>query len=176
MARRKIAECRRAGWRLSYPVSGHTVAAIGGGRAVWAPDTTVEVIDEELGLQGVMYLESVTFHASPHRWSELHVMRVDDLVYAEEPPEKMKARPKLQMRRGVTTVARVGDPTGTPGAPAVWFTDPSVAVGNPVIIDPDNEVNLNQKTDVTLKPLTNEPAGVIHGPSVLDDTPTKPKP
>ena len=102
-------------------------------------------------------------------------MRVDDLVFAEEAPEAMKKRPKLQTRRGVTTIARVGDPTGKPGSPAVWFTDPNIAVGDPVQIDPSQEGNMDQKTNVTLKPFTGQaPSGVIHDDPVSQ--PTKPRP
>jgi prophage tail gpP-like protein len=107
LARRKIAESRRNAWRLTYRVGGHSAPALrGGGRIVWQPDTVVEVDDDELGLKGVMYVESVTFARSPETTTELHLMRIDDLVFAEEPDEAMKKRAKLVPRRGVTTVER----------------------------------------------------------------------
>lgn len=170
VALRLRAEGRRNGEQLTYTVAGHSTLAIGGGRAVWQPDTTVEVIDDELGIDGPMYLESVTFSQEPMQ-AQLHLMRIEDLLFAEEPPEVTKKRPKLQTRRGVTTVARVVD--STPGGPAVWLTDPNVAIGAKVQIDPDNEDNLTQTTDVTLKPFTGaEPSGVIHDDPA--DVPKKP--
>lgn len=162
LARRKCAEARRNGWKCTYRVGGHSTPAIGGGRAVWAPDTVVEVLDDELGLTGVMYLESVTFvRDGEATYTDLHVMRIEDLIFAEEAPEVVKKRPKLQVRRGVTTVERpsfqlqgvsiLGNPVSQK---TVWTTDPNVSVGAPVVINPDEETNLQQTTKVTSKPFT----------------------
>jgi prophage tail gpP-like protein len=81
-ARKKIAETRRAGWRLSYTVMGHTTTAIGGGKAVWAPDTMVYVDDDKLGIKRALYIEGVTFRSSPQATTTLDLMRGEDLVFA----------------------------------------------------------------------------------------------
>lgn len=109
LARRKIAESRRHGWRLTYRVAGHTVEALkGGGRIVWQPDTVVEVIDDELGIEGPMYVESVRYTRNPQTVTELHLLRIEDLVFAEEDFEAQKKgqRPRLRERRGVTVFDR----------------------------------------------------------------------
>lgn len=83
-AARKIAETRRAGFRLHYTVAGLTVPAIGGaGRAVWTPDTVVEVDDDEIGLHGSFWIENVAFRAPPTT-TTLRLMRPDDLVFGSD--------------------------------------------------------------------------------------------
>jgi prophage tail gpP-like protein len=86
MARRKIAEANRNGWQLNYTLAGHTAPSlIGGGdsRAVWTPDTMVEVDDDELGIRGLFYIESVTHTRGPHTESTVHLMRPEDLIFAD---------------------------------------------------------------------------------------------
>lgn len=116
LARRVIAESRRSAWHLSYTVAGHSAPAIGGGRAVWQPDTVVEVIDDELGIEGPMYVESVAFSRRPETTTVLNLMRLEDLVYAEDVPQK------LRHKRGVV-------PPKDPPQPFVipWTTDPDIA-------------------------------------------------
>lgn len=105
LARRKIAESRRNGWSLSYTVVGHTAPAmLGGGRAIWAPDTVVHVVDDELGIDGPMYVESCVYKRSPQTTTELNLMRIEDLVFAEEDVDNP---PKLARKKGVANV-RVG--------------------------------------------------------------------
>lgn len=87
LARRKIAEARRAGWALTYTVSGHTTTTLDGGSAVWASDTTVEVEDEELGLSGTFWIESVRFARDPRTTTTLVLMRPEDVIFGEEVPE-----------------------------------------------------------------------------------------
>lgn len=82
-ARRALAESARAGWQLRYTVAGHTTPAIGGGRAVWAPDTIVEVDDDELGLEGLFYLESCVYRRAPETTTELVLMRPEHLIFGE---------------------------------------------------------------------------------------------
>jgi prophage tail gpP-like protein len=82
-ARRKLAETRRAGWTLVYTVAGHTVPSLATGeRAVWAPDTVVDVRDDELGLAGSYYLEKCVYRRGPQTTTELTLMRPADLVFA----------------------------------------------------------------------------------------------
>lgn len=87
LARRKIAEARRAGWSLTYVVSGHTTPTLEGGSAVWSPDTVVEVDDDELGLRGPFWIESVRFARDPRTTTTLVLMRPEDVIFGEELPE-----------------------------------------------------------------------------------------
>lgn len=86
VARRTIAEERRAGWQLEYTVSGHTFPSLvaKGGFGVWAPDTVCHVDDDELDIHGNFYVESVTFRRSPETTTEITLMRPQDLVFAEK--------------------------------------------------------------------------------------------
>lgn len=106
LARRKLAESRRNGWSLTYTVAGHTAPAlVGGGRAVWQPDTVVEVIDEHLGIEGLMWIESVEYSRTPYTTSKIHVMRIEDLLFAEEDfdsPPKLKKKGANAIRMGKT--------------------------------------------------------------------------
>ena len=83
LARRKIAEARRAGWSLTYTMSGHTVECLQGGRAVWAPETVVDVEDDEFGIYGPHYIESVRHARDPQSTTTLTLMRPDDVLFGE---------------------------------------------------------------------------------------------
>lgn len=88
LARRKMAESRRAGFTLVYTVAGHTFPALGTGeRAVWTPDTVIDVDDDEFNLHGSFYLEQVAFRRNPQTTTELTLLRPEDLVFAEDPPQ-----------------------------------------------------------------------------------------
>lgn len=80
-ARRKLAEAARSGWALGYTMAGHTAPALGGGRAVWAPDTIVEVDDDEYGIHGTYWIESVTFRRDPQTTTELVLMDPQHLAF-----------------------------------------------------------------------------------------------
>jgi prophage tail gpP-like protein len=85
-ARRRIAEERRRGRRLSYVMAGHMVTtanAIGeGGRAIWTPDTVVDVDDHEYGVHEPMYLHSVAFERNKETTTALDLMWIEDLVFS----------------------------------------------------------------------------------------------
>jgi prophage tail gpP-like protein len=90
MARRKIAEVNRNGWQLNYTLAGHTAPSlIGGGdsRAVWTPDTMVEVDDEELNIKGLFYVEACTHIRNPDSQTTVHLMRPQDLIFADPDSE-----------------------------------------------------------------------------------------
>jgi prophage tail gpP-like protein len=82
LAERRIADSRRQGYSLTYTVSGHVLPAIGGGVAVIVPDTVAEVVDDELGIRGAWYVESVTF-SRPPTTTEIVLMRPKDLIFGE---------------------------------------------------------------------------------------------
>jgi prophage tail gpP-like protein len=81
-ARRVLAESRRASWQLIYTMAGHSTDSLLGGRAVWAVDTVVDVADDEFGLNGSLWIESVTHRRNPQTTTEIVLMRGDDLVFA----------------------------------------------------------------------------------------------
>ena len=65
LAWRMRADDRREGFNVTYTVSGHTIPALNGrtanDRAVWAFDTVVDVVDDEYGIYGPMYVQDVQF-------------------------------------------------------------------------------------------------------------------
>jgi prophage tail gpP-like protein len=82
LAMRKLAEGRRAGWKLSYTMSGHTTPSLlTGGRAVWAPDTIVQVEDDEFGLNDVFWIDSVRHSRNPETTTTITLMRPVDLLF-----------------------------------------------------------------------------------------------
>lgn len=82
LARRYASEERRAGWQLSYTMMGHRTPAItGDGVAIWGPDTVAKVRDDELGIVGPHYLESVTLSCKPQKETTIELIRPEDLLY-----------------------------------------------------------------------------------------------
>ena len=81
LAQRKLAEGRRHGFQLVYTVAGHSTPAIGGGRAIWCPDTVVEVDDDELGIKDVFWIDSVDFRMNPFKNTTIRLMRTYDVVF-----------------------------------------------------------------------------------------------
>jgi prophage tail gpP-like protein len=92
LARKYASEEHRAGWELRYTVGGHrTLSTIDGNVAVWGPDTASQVDDQELGIVGPHYIESVTFRGFP-RTASVELIRPEDLLYlAEKSPEQKRA-------------------------------------------------------------------------------------
>lgn len=85
LARRYAAEERRGGWELSYTVAGHsTPSLIDGNQAIWSPDNAVRVMDDELGITGNHYIESVTYSRKPQTTTKIDLIRPEDLVYMAE--------------------------------------------------------------------------------------------
>lgn len=80
-AKRKLAEAARSGWAVGYTMAGHTAPALGGGRAVWAADTMVEVDDDEYGIHGTYWIESVTFRRDPKTTTDLVLMDPQHLAF-----------------------------------------------------------------------------------------------
>lgn len=87
LARRACADARRKGWELVYEAPGHFAPVVGtpDKRAPWTRDTVVLVEDDEYGIVGPHWLESVTFRGGGNEGTvtELHLMRPEDLVFGE---------------------------------------------------------------------------------------------
>lgn len=81
LAQRKLAEGRRSGYQLVYTLAGHSTPALGGGRAVWTPDTVVQVEDEEFGIKENMWIDSVTFNRNPSTQTTIRLMRNYDVIF-----------------------------------------------------------------------------------------------
>jgi prophage tail gpP-like protein len=132
---RKIAESRRNSFHLTYKVSGHTAPAMsGGGSIVWQPDIVVHVVDDELGIDEPMYVEDCKYGRTPDSWTQVKLLRCEDLIFGEEDLLAPPPRPKKSLLRiGRTEVFRpkwVKDPNwgGLPTLRTVRLADdPSVS-------------------------------------------------
>lgn len=100
VAKRQIADERRANRTLVYVTPGHTVPSLyePGKLGIWTHDTMLRVNDQELaypgkehanGINEDMYIETVVLNADKDtgRTAELHLMRKIDLLYLGEDPE-----------------------------------------------------------------------------------------
>lgn len=99
LARKACADARRAGWKLSYTVSGHIRPSLTnpGKQAVWSYDMTCDVQDEILNLHDLFYIEEVVYRRSPQTTTSLTLMRPQDLVWADgqfQRPAKVLASAK----------------------------------------------------------------------------------
>jgi len=81
-ARRRMAELNRDGWRLSYTMSGHSTEGADGNRAVWSPNTVVQVDDREIGVKGDFWIEDVSLRGNPQQTATLRLMRPGDCFFA----------------------------------------------------------------------------------------------
>jgi hypothetical protein len=96
----KLAELNRAAWSLQYTIRGHTTPTPDGGRAVITPDTTAEVYDDELGIYGTYYIESVEYRSPPTE-TVVTLMRPEDLFFEVDPTvvEQFEKAKKGRKRR-----------------------------------------------------------------------------
>lgn len=85
-ARRQVAEACREGHALSYRLAGHTTRALDGGHPlVWSRCTMVDVRDDELGIHGPHYIESVVLSGTGDETSTtIRLMRPSDMVFGED--------------------------------------------------------------------------------------------
>lgn len=81
-ARRRLAEAARSGWALGYTFAGHKAPTTTGGMGVWTPNMMVEVDDEEFGLKGIYWIESVTYRRSPETTTEVVLMDPEHLIFS----------------------------------------------------------------------------------------------
>lgn len=88
LARRTASELRRQAWSLEYQLRGHVTEGINSrladGYVLWSPDTVVQIEDEDIGISGPHYLESVMFSAQPQANTTLRFMRPDDVLYGTD--------------------------------------------------------------------------------------------
>lgn len=86
LCKRLAAEDRRQSWTLTYTVKGHTTIGLTGqDRLVWAVDTLVTVRDDELGIYGDMWIESLAFRcdANGGTTTEITMVRPSDLIFGD---------------------------------------------------------------------------------------------
>lgn len=90
LANRLLAEERRESWRLEYTLAGHTTPSLvnGGGRAVWTPDTLVEVVDDEFGLNDTYWIESVEHRRAPQTETTIRLLRRKDCLFGTSETEE----------------------------------------------------------------------------------------
>jgi prophage tail gpP-like protein len=86
LARKMGAQAARHQFELTYKVSGHTIPALAGGRMVWSVDTIVDVRDDELGIAGPMWVESVTRRRDMGggTMTEVKLLKPDYLIFGLE--------------------------------------------------------------------------------------------
>lgn len=84
IADRKLAETRRAGWKLQYQVVGHSIIGVNGQRMNWAHDIVINVNDDEIGFYGSLYVDTVKLAESMGTGRDcwLGVMRPGDMAFA----------------------------------------------------------------------------------------------
>ncbi len=86
LCKRIAAEDRRQSWTLTYTVKGHTTIGLTGqDRLVWAVDTLVTVRDDELGIYGDLWIESLAFRcdANGGTTTEITMIRPSDLIFGD---------------------------------------------------------------------------------------------
>ena len=90
-AYRKLAEGKKDQTGLSYEVDGHTTDSLyGGGRVVWAPDTMVHVIDKDIGIDGLYWVDRVLRRRedgsgeSGGTTTLLELRSPDDLIFGDD--------------------------------------------------------------------------------------------
>lgn len=87
LARRQCAMARRSERAFAYSVKGHTLPMIKDPtrRAVIVPDTTIYLQDDEHGMQGVFWIERVSYMGSSEggRTTEMTLMAPEDLVFGD---------------------------------------------------------------------------------------------
>jgi len=115
LAKRTLAEERRANCSITVTVSGHTTPSLldSGQMVVWMPDTMVTLRSEEYGFEDDFYIEEVTFSRGPQTTTTLKLMRKLDLIYLGEsnPDDELHNQDATQRARAVDL--RVGSSAAT---------------------------------------------------------------
>jgi prophage tail gpP-like protein len=100
LAKREIAEMRRASYQLSYTTPGHLVEGKGE-RVVVGPDCVLQIEDDDLGIRGHAWTERVEWIGNKDSSStEIKLLRPSDVYFLAEPETsaEMDARAKAAMR------------------------------------------------------------------------------
>lgn len=106
LALRKMAESRRNGLQFSYTIPGHTLPALtGGGRLVVQPDTVVHVVDDELGIDGPVYVNDCKYGRMPQSTTHISLTRCEDLLFGEE---DLLVTPRVAPKRSLVRVVEEG--------------------------------------------------------------------
>lgn len=87
IAKRELAASRRHAFHFTYTVSGHSAPCLltnGQTRAVFAPDTVVEVVDEEYGINGPMWIEQVVHRRNPYTSTTITMLSPDTLIFGDD--------------------------------------------------------------------------------------------
>jgi prophage tail gpP-like protein len=87
LAKKQCAEDRRKDRSFSYSVKGHTLPLLKDPtrRAVISPDTTIYLKDDEHGMEGVFWIERVSYMGSKDsgRTTEMTLMAPEDLLFGD---------------------------------------------------------------------------------------------
>lgn len=86
LAVRHICDERREGWHLAYSYMGHSIVGVDGKQRVLpAPDTVLMVDDQELGINGPMWVHEVAFDGtSSSTTTKVQLMRTEDVMFDTE--------------------------------------------------------------------------------------------
>lgn len=87
LAKKELAACRRRGFMFEYTVAGHSAPNLftnGRTRAVFAPDTVVTVDDDEFGLHGNFWIESVSHRRTPFTTTTIRMLSPDVLIFGDD--------------------------------------------------------------------------------------------
>lgn len=84
LARKKIAESRRAGWSYEVTIAGHTMVGLDGQRIVLSPNLVIEVDDDENGIRDELWVEQASHARRGATETTLRLMRKADAVFGEE--------------------------------------------------------------------------------------------
>lgn len=94
IAKRHLAAGRRRGFFLEYTVAGHCTQLLGAGKQdliVWTPDTMCEVHDEQLGIDGVYWVESVRYRRANTSGTTTTIRLLDpySLIFGTDSPKSV---------------------------------------------------------------------------------------
>jgi prophage tail gpP-like protein len=119
LAKRTLAEERRANCSITVTVSGHTTPSLldSGKMVVWAPDTMVTLKSDEYGFEDDFYIEEVTYTRDPKTTTTLKLMRKLDLIYLGESDPELEKHTQDATQRARSVDLRVGSSAATDTAP-----------------------------------------------------------
>lgn len=131
---RKLAEERREGYQIWYTIAGNTLPLYGTGQggdpngqsAVVTVDTIVQVDDEELGISGPFYIDTVVRSRTPHTTTKIRLVRPGDIVLVPTPvttPATPPAPPTYAQQGSLmVTLGQAGTSEGSDLSPHIPLT------------------------------------------------------